>query len=377
MPPLADTLHRARHGAWIEIHTDRLLRNLSAIRSLQRPGTHVLAVIKANAYGHGLTGIAEILAPYVDYLGVSSVREVFELKEGKIQTPLFLMARLLPEEMPQVLLDGVTLSLSSWEEASTLNDASLAAGRRAKVHIKIDTGMGRLGIPFGEALKTVKKIAQLPALELEGLFTHFPSAEAEDGFTRNQVADFSLLMQALEMEGLRFHFRHAANSAGSVQIKTPALNMIRPGLMLYGAYPDPSLHSSVSVAPVMSLKARLISVKRIHEGQSVGYGRTFTAACPTTIGLLPVGYSLGFPVRASGQASVLYQGERVPLVGRVSMDYLAVDLGNRNAHVGDEVTLIGQELNQEITVEDLAAWAGTIPYEILTGLSPEIPRLFF
>lgn len=377
MPQLASSTSRAQFSTWIEIHTDRLLHNLNVLRSFQRRGTSIMAVVKANGYGHGLLGVAEALAPRVDYLAVSSIREVLELRENRITAPIFLMGRLLPHEIPLVLLDGVTLMVSSFEEASNISDLSRTLGRQTRIHIKIDTGMGRLGIPFGEALKTVERIAGLPHLEAEGLFTHFPTAECEDGFAERQVENFTLLLQALDTHGITFRYRHAANSAGSLRIKSPALNMIRPGLMLYGVYPDASLRQTAAVSPVMSLKSRLISVKRLHAGQTAGYGRTFTAEKSCNIGLLPLGYSHGFPVRASGSAHVLYQGECIPVAGRVSMDYLAINLGDRTAHAGDEVTVIGQELDQSVTAEDFAEWAGTIPYEILTGLAPSIPRLCF
>ncbi|HTL48777.1 MAG TPA: alanine racemase [Verrucomicrobiae bacterium] len=376
MPQLVESLQKS-HSTWIEIHTDNLVRNLEAIKHLQRAETQVMAVIKANAYGHGLIGAARALAPHVNYLGVSSIREVLELRENKIDSPAFLLSRPLPHEVSSVLLDGVTLSISSFEEASHISELSAGMNRKTTVHIKVDTGMGRLGIPFGEAMKTIEKIAELPGLELEGIFTHFPSAEQSDGFTEKQLHDFSLLIQALEHKQIHFSLRHAANSAGSVKLNTPVLNMIRPGLMLYGVYPHPDLRRAVMLSPVLSLKSRIVSLKRLHPGQSAGYGRHFVAEKPTTIAILPMGYSQGYPVRASWEGQVLFQGERLPLAGRVSMDYLAVNLGDRRAKVGDELTLVGREMDSSVTVEDLAEWAGTIPYEILTGFTSTIPRLYF
>ncbi len=373
--PTADISSQIASGAWVEVRLDRMVDNLKVMRSFQSSQTKVMAVVKANAYGHGLLETARRLAPHVDYLGVSSIREVLELKEHKIQAPVFLLSRLMPHEIPPVLLDGVTLSVSSYEEAAAISEASLAKNKKTLIHIKIDTGMGRLGIPFGQALKVIEKTAELRGVLMEGLFTHFPTAELEDGFTENQVRDFTLLLQAMEKKGIVFPLRHAANSAGSLKIRTPVFNMIRPGLMLYGLYPDDSLRNTAEVLPVLSLKSRIISLKRLQTGQSVGYGRDFTAEKPCTIGLLSIGYSHGYPFAAAKQASVLYQGQKFPVAGRVSMDYTAFNLGDARAKIGDEVTLIGEDLGQSILAEDLARWANTIPYEIVTGLSAFLPRV--
>lgn len=363
-------------GAWAEVRLDRMVSNLQVIRSFQSSQTRVMAIVKANGYGHGLLECARALAPHVHYLGVSSIREVMVLKENKISTPVFLLGRLFPEEIPAVLIEGVTLSVSSFEEAASISEASIAHRRRTPIHIKIDTGMGRLGIPFGLAVKTIEKIAALQGVIMEGVYTHFPTAEQDDGFTDGQVRDFTLVLQALEKKGITFALRHAANSAGSLKIRTPIFNMIRPGLMLYGLYPDESLRGLAEVAPALSLKSRVLSVKRLQTGQSVGYGRTFTAEKPCTIGILSCGYSHGYPFAAARQARVLYQGQKLPLAGRVSMDYIAVNFGDLRPQPGDEVTLIGEDLDQSVSAEDLAAWSGTIPYEIVTGLSAFLPRVY-
>lgn len=363
-------------GAWAEVRLDRMVSNLQVIRSFQSSQTRVMAIVKANGYGHGLLECARALAPHVHYLGVSSIREVMVLKENKISTPVFLLGRLFPEEIPAVLIEGVTLSVSSFEEAASISEASIAHRRRTPIHIKIDTGMGRLGIPFGLAVKTIEKIAALQGVMMEGVYTHFPTAEQDDGFTDGQVRDFTLVLQALEKKGITFALRHAANSAGTLKIRTPIFNMIRPGLMLYGLYPDESLRGLAEVAPALSLKSRVLSVKRLQTGQSVGYGRTFTAEKPCTIGILSCGYSHGYPFAAARQARVLYQGQKLPLAGRVSMDYIAVNFGDLRPQPGDEVTLIGEDLDQSVSAEDLAAWSGTIPYEIVTGLSAFLPRVY-
>lgn len=363
-------------GAWAEIRLDRVVQNLQTLRSFQSSQTRVMAIVKANAYGHGLLETAKALAPHVHYLGVSSPREVHVLKEHKVSAPVFLLGRLFPEDLPSVLMDGVTLSVSSYEEAAAISEASLARGRRTLIHVKIDTGMGRLGIPFGLSVKTIEKIALLEGIVMEGIYTHFPTSELDDGFTEGQVRDFTLVLQALEKKGITFALRHAANSAGTVKIRTPIFNMIRPGLMLYGLYPDESLRGIAEVLPALSLKSRILNVKRLQNGQSVGYGRTFTAEKPCTVGIAACGYSHGYPFAAAKNARVLFQGQRLPLAGRVSMDYLAVNFGDLRPQPGDEITLIGEDAGQSVGASELAAWSGTIPYEIVTGLSAFLPRVY-
>lgn len=376
MPTLVKSIRESQHGTWIEVRRDRLLANLKTLKQHAGPYSQVMAVVKANAYGHGLVEIAKSLSEEVAYLGVASVREALDLKEQRIETPIFLFGRLLGPEIPAALVEGITLSVSSFDEAREISEVSESIGRRTPVHIKVDTGMGRLGIPFGKALSEIEKMAVLPGIALEGIYTHFPTAEREDGFTHRQLQDFGLLLQALEKKGIAFRYRHAANSAGSLKIRTPILNLIRPGLMLYGLYPDISLRDLATVSPILSLKSRMISLKRLQPGESVGYGRDFVTDHPTTIAILPVGYSHGYPFSLSNRSFVLFKGRRHPIAGRVSMDYLAVNLGDAAARVGDEVTLLGEEEGETILAEDLAAWAHTIPYEIVTRLAPSLPRLY-
>lgn len=376
MPTLASSTEKSQHGAWIEIRPDRLKQNLQTLRREAGPKTGILAVVKANAYGHGLIETAKTLDGQVEYLGVSSIREALDLKEHGLQTPVFLFGRLLSSEIPVVLRDGITLSVSSLEEASEISEISLSLNRRTPVHVKVDTGMGRLGMPYRSAVKNIERIKELAGIELEGLYTHFPTSETPDGFATQQVYDFSLLLQALEAKGIRFTYRHAANSGGILNIKTPVFNLARPGLSLYGIYPDRSLHDLITLRPILSLKSRMIFLKHLQPGQSVGYGRDFVAKQPSVIATLPVGYSHGYPFRLSNRAYVLYQGKPCPVAGRVSMDYLCIDVTPTHPKIGDEVTLLGQDGQERITAENLADWAGTIPYEIVTQLAAHLPRFY-
>ena len=373
---LIEPSQRSSHGTWIEIRLDRLLANLKAIHSHAAFPCEVLAVIKANAYGHGLLPIARALGNRVAYLGISSLAEAVELKEHGIETPLFLFGCYRAPEIQTLLCDGITLSLSSLEEAQEISALSKSLGRKTPVHIKVDTGMGRLGIPYREAFKTIEKIAGLPGLIAEGIYTHFPTAELADGFAEQQLREFAVLLEELERIGIQFRYRHASNSAASLSIHSPVLNVIRPGIMLYGIYPEDSLRRDISLSPILSLKSRILFLKKLLPGESSGYGRDFVASRPTTIAVLPIGYSHGYPFSASNRASVLFRGKRFPTAGRVSMDYLCFDLGDTTARVGEEVTLLGEDGENFIETEELARWSDTIPYEIVTRLSSRLPRFY-
>lgn len=379
MPSALETATQSRHGAWIEIRLERMRRNLEALKSHAGKSAGVLAVVKANAYGHGLPEVARALSAHVRYLGVSTVEEALALKESGMETPLFLFGCLSPAEIPAVLMKGITLTVSSFEEAREISAATCAlpAPERTTLHIKVDTGMGRLGIPGREAFETIQKIAALPAIDLEGIYTHFPTADREDGFAEKQLADFAALLMALQKKGIAFRLRHAANSAASLKWQTPILNLMRPGIALYGIYPDEGLRSSIELAPVLSLKSRILMTKRLAQGDSVGYGRDFIADRPTTIAVLPIGYSHGYPFRLSNKAWVLHRGRRFPLAGRVSMDYLCVNFGEHTPQIGEPVTLIGEEGDERIRAEDLSEWAGTIPYEIVTRLASRLTRIYY
>ena len=374
--PAVETITSSLHRTWIEINLDRLRANLEVIKNRIRPTDHVMAVIKANAYGHGMSDIALALKNQVSFFGVSSVEEALRLQSQGITTPVFLFGALLKSEIPLVIKDGIHLSVSSYEEAEEMSRLSIEQGRVTPIHVKVDTGMGRLGIPLGDAIKVIERMVDLRGVFMEGIYTHFPSAELKDGFTERQIQDFTLLIKALETKNIRFKYRHAANSAGIFNAPNEWLNLVRPGLMLYGLYPGESLRAEASVNPVLSFKSRILLIKRLMPGQSVGYGRTFMADQPTFIATIGAGYSHGYPVAASGKSFVIYNGQRYPVAGRVSMDYLAINLGDTRAKVGDEVTMIGEDSEAAVTAEELATITGTIPYEIVTRLPSSLPRVY-
>ncbi len=376
----AETLAKSGQGAWLEVRLNRLVSNLSFLKKILQAKNYppqVMAVVKANAYGHGLVETARALSGEVAYLGVSSLYEVLELKERGVNIPLFLFGRLFGPEIVTAVKNNVTMSVSSFEEAAEISEVSESLVLKTSVHVKVDTGMGRLGIPAANAVSEIRKIIELPGITLEGIYTHFPTGEREDGFSEKQTETLAGIIREIESTGFRFRYRHAANSSGLLCIENPmkAFNLIRPGLILYGISPDPLIEIA-GFQPVLSLKSRIILVKRIEKGQSIGYGRTYVADKPSNIATLPIGYSHGYPWALSNKAFVLYKGKRYPIAGRVSMDYICVDLKDTEAAAGDEITLLGEDQGARITAEEMAKWAGTIPYEIVTRLSSRLPRFY-
>jgi alanine racemase len=368
----------ARKGTWIEVDLDRIVRNLEQVRAKAGPFTRVMAVVKANAYGHGIVPVSKALQGKVDFLGIGSLKEASILREQGITAPLFLFGRLLAEEIPLALQMNLTVTVSSFEEARAISEASKRRSKKTAVHIKVDTGMGRLGIPFREALSEIEKIATLPSLQLGGVYTHFPAAERfPDELEKKELGEFELLIQSLRRIGIAFPFRHAANSAGALRFKSHPLNLVRLGIALYGIYPSPAFEGEIDLEPALSLKTRIVFVKRISPGESVSYGREFSAKEPTTIAVIPTGYAHGYPFHLSGKGEALLRGKRFRIAGRVCMDSMMIDLkGSTEACVGDEVTLLGASGEERVRAEELAALAGTIPYEIVTRLDGSLPRFY-
>jgi len=362
-------------NVWIELKATRLLKNLQTIRGAAGIENEVLAIIKANAYGHGLRQVASALDGHVLYLGVSSIKEALELKDLELKSRIFLFGRLFPNEIGTALLGGITLSVSSFHEAEDISKAAQTLKKTVRIHAKVDSGMGRMGIPFDRALADIEKISELPSIELEGVYSHFPSAEIDDDFRAKQIRDFELLVRALEKKGVALRFKHFQNSAACFSLKTNCTNLIRPGLALYGIGSEPSAQPQSRLQPVLSLKSKIIHVKRLAPGATSGYGRRFKTKDPTTIGILPIGYAQGYSFAAWEKAQVLYQGKRFSLAGRISMDYMTVNFGDQHIRAGDTVTLLGEDGNDCITANEIANWAGTIPYEIVTALQHYLPRI--
>ncbi len=365
-------------SSWLEINLNHLKNNLQYLKSKVGSGTGVLAVVKANAYGHDLVRCAKALEPSVEYLGVSDLKEAIDLREAGIQKPILIFGFVSASEIPALIGYDLTATLSDITQAENLNHSLEKSGydRKLKVHVKVDTGMSRLGLSHRFATDEVLKIFEMKYLDLEGIFTHLAVADKkEDPFTFKQLERFQILLDQLSQSGLSFRWRHAANSGGIMNFRSSHFNLVRPGLALYGLFDEESEESAFK--PVLSWKSRVRLIKRIKPGDSVSYGRLSVAEEPMRIGVVPVGYSHGYPTSASLKAHVLINGRVFPILGQVCMDYIVVDLGlEEDIKEGDPVVLIGSSGERTITATGLSKWAGTIPYEIVTRLPSSLPRIF-
>jgi alanine racemase len=360
---------------WAEINLDNLEYNFLNIKKCLAPGVKTLACVKADAYGHGAVKAAKrLVKSKVDYLGVASIDEGIELREAGIRKPILILGLTLEENIKPLFEYDIMPTVSGIEFARALNTLAKRKGRMAKVHIKVDTGMGRIGVLSDLAVDFIKKISRLESIKVEGLFTHLSCADARKGFTSGQLKKFLALSDTLKTLGLRIPLLHAGNSLGIVSYKQSHFNMVRPGLVLYGLYPKEKF--GIKLKPVLSLKTRIIYFKRLPKGYGVSYGSTYVTKKDTTIVTLPIGYGDGYPRDLSNIGPVLIAGKRFRVCGRVCMDQIMVDVGDMKVRLGEEAVLIGSQGRQKITAEELAGLTNTIPYEIVCGFGRRIPRIY-
>ena len=362
---------------WIEVSLKNLDRNLCLIKRLINKRVKILAVIKQNAYGHGLIPIAQRLAQRgVNFLGVGNIEEAYLLEKAKISIPILVLTSLFPCEAKEIVnLRNTRPTVMDLDSVSRLDKEAKRKKRVIPVHIKVDTGMGRLGIVYKKAKALILKIKKYKNIFLEGIYTHFPSADTDIKFTQFQIEIFNQLINSLKKEGIEFRYIHCANSIGIIKYPEAHFNLVRAGLILYGVNPSPGKIKIKDIYPVLSLKSRIIFTKELEKGWGVSYNRTFITKKKTKIGVVACGYADGYPWSLSNKAKVIIKNHFYPLRGRVCMDYIMVEI-KRNISAGEEVVLIGKSKSKSISCEDLAGWAQTIPYEILTRLSLKIPRLY-
>lgn len=358
-------------GSTIEIDLAALRHNLAQVRSLVGRSTSILAVVKSDAYGHGMVAVArELENQGVDYLGVSTCREAVTLRDQGIKAPVLLLLGVEEDEFSTVIQHGLTPVLYRSDIAHMISSAALAAGVQVPVHLKIDSGMGRLGVPYTEAEEFFNSIRPLEGIRVEGLLSHFASADEHDkSFSLLQLERFRQVLAQAKGMGLAFRFAHIANSAGVIDLPDSHLQLVRPGLMLYGAPPSQELRRPISLRPVMTLKTRVLQLKEVDSGSPIGYGCTYITSRPSRIATLPVGYDDGYDRLLSNRGEVLVCNCRAPVVGRVSMCLITVDVTKvPTIKEDDEVVLLGRQGDHEITADEIAAKIGTINYEIFCNL---------
>ncbi len=361
---------------WAEIDFSALEHNYRALRSNLEPGCGFVGVVKANAYGHGAVPVARRLEELgAEYLAVACLAEAVELREAGVQAPILILGGTPGEYAGELLRYGLTQTLFDLPTAEVYSKAAVDAGKTLKVHIKADTGMGRLGFTGPERVEDILAACALPGLEAEGLFTHFADADGSEDYTMAQFTQFLDLRDDLAKRGRKFALSHCAASAAMLHYPCTHLDLVRPGIALYGHYPDPDSEGldGPGLRPVMTLKSRVIAVRELPAGSSVSYGRTRVLSRPSRLAVLPIGYADGLHRSLSNRGEVLFETGRAPMVGRVCMDLCMVDVTDLPAvRPGDVAQLFGVDL----PLEDKSDAAGTISYELLTAVAPRVPRVY-
>lgn len=358
-----------------EVDLGAIQRNLVRVREAVGAGVAVWGVVKADAYGHGAVPVARALEPTCNALAVSLAEEGLELRAAGIRAPIVVLGAYYGAHHADVLAHRLTPVVYDLGDLERFAGAAARRGRRADVHVKVDTGMSRLGIPLSEVPRLFARLREHSSLRLAGLSTHFASADLSDAeVTRNALSRFEACLSQARAAGFEGLVNHAANSAAAVRFPEARYGAVRPGLALYGAMP--SVHVALpGLEPALRLTTRIMSVHELAPGTAVSYGGLWRASRPSRIATLPIGYADGYP-RHVRDAQVLLRGQRAPIVGAVCMDMLMVDVTDLPAaREGDVVTLIGADGDQSISVDDVARWAGTINYEVLCGLSKRVPRV--
>jgi len=364
-------------STWAEIDLARLDRNWEALKRLAAPAK-VMLVVKANAYGHGLAAVARRLAPRADIVGVGVLEEGIFLREMGITAPILVLGGVWSDQIPLYIRHDLILTASSVGRLKEIGEAARALGRTARVHLKIDTGMERVGVHYYSA-ETLQEaaIGWGRDVVVEGIYSHFANADAADlSHARLQLERFHEVLRFYERRGLPAPLRHMANSAAFLRLPESRLDLVRPGILLYGVYPVAGILRTLDVRPALAWKSRVVYFKVVRSGHPVSYGSTWRSDHPVRLVTVPVGYGDGYFRAMSNKARVLIRGRRYPQVGGICMDQIMVNIEGDSAYNGDEVVLIGTDGGETLTAEDLAGWAGTIPYEILTAINTRVPRIY-
>ena len=365
-----------------EINVAALRRNLREVRALVGPAVDILAVVKANGYGHGAVAAARaFVAEGASALGVATVEEGAELREAGLQDPILVLGGTLPGQEHDVLEYAMTPAVWDLATARALGEHAAAGGQSVSIHVKVDTGMSRVGVLPEDVAAFGRGLQAIPGVCVDGVFSHFACAEDVSGPTvARQMTLFADAVEQLAQVGVQPPRRHLANSAAVMTFPRAhhsRYSMVRPGIMLYGVPPDPALAARAALEPAMRFRTAVIQDKRVPAGTPVSYGQTFRTERPSTLATIAVGYADGYPRALSNRGQVLVRGRRAPVVGRVCMDLTIVDVtGIDGVRAGDEVVLWGRQGAAEITCGEVAAWAGTIPYELLTRVGSRVPRVY-
>ena len=365
---------------WAEIDLDAVAHNLKGIRKLVGEKTKIMCVVKADAYGHGFFETSKTMVENgADALGVATFEEGRQLRLAGFLEPILVLGNVNTALAQELIKYDISAAITDEMLARAMSDAAVLQNKQAKFHIKIDTGMSRIGFsPDEESVKKIVEICKLPNILAEGIFTHFSCADDKDrAMTDSQFEKFMYMVNALEKENIHFTYKHVCNSAGVIGFPEYYLDMVRPGIILYGLYTEPELNNALDLIPVMTVKARITRIEEKDTDTPVGYGATYRTSKKTKIATIPIGYADGYIRCLSGNALMSVGGIKVPVVGRICMDQCMIDVSAvNNINVGDEVIVFGNGGDNSVTLEDLAKNAGTIPHEMLTLTGKRTPKIF-
>ena len=365
------------------IDLSAILSNLESIHKNIQKDTQILAIIKTDAYGHGALPIAEAIedVPYLWGYGVATVDEAKRLVDDGRKKPILVLGVSFDEQYETIIEHDIRSCVCDLETALTLSKLAVAKGKNCHIHIKIDTGMSRIGFQVNEeTVKVIEQISVLPNICIEGIFTHFAKAdELDKTATFEQIALFNKMCKMLEEKGIEIPFKHCSNSAGIVDVPEANMNMVRAGIILYGLWPSEDVNKkNIELKPVMSLKSRISFLKELEEGKSVSYGGTYVTPCKKIIATIPVGYGDGYARGLSNAGYVLIRGQKAPICGRVCMDQFMVDVTHiKGVMQGDKVTLLGTDNGETITMEELGEISGRFNYEFACLITPRVPRIYY
>lgn len=364
-----------------DINLDAIRNNIMTMKNCIPEGKKLLAVIKANAYGHGAIQVAEALEDMVNYFGVAFIDEAVELRKAGVDKPILILGH-TDESLFDTLIEyDITQTIYSIEQAKVLSELAVAKNKKAKIHIKIDTGMNRIGFPCEkESVAVITEITKLPGIDAEGIYTHYYLADVADKSCANmQLSRYTDLIQWMEKAGVTFAIRHISNSAGIMEMPNDTYDMVRSGIATYGLYPSEEMDKEACILyPAMELKSHITHVKMVKKGETIGYGATYTLPEDKMIATVEVGYADGYPRALSNQGRMLVHGQFVPIVGRVCMDQTMVDVSHlSDVKVGDEVVLAGCQGENHISVEELADMSASFNYEFVCDVNRRVPRVFY
>lgn len=373
-------MFRHLRPVWAEINLDNLAHNIREIKKVTK-AAEVIGVVKADAYGHGALDIAPtLLENGVTRLAIAVLNEAVELRRGGIQCPIMILGYTPPNLIDLLIKYDIEQTVYSYDLAKKISDKAIEENKTAKIHIAFDSGMGRIGfLPREEDISEVERISKLPNIKVEGIYSHFSTADEKDkNYTYEQLKKFNWFYNILKERGIKINIRHIANSAAIIDMPETHFEAIRPGVILYGYYPSEEVDKTkVCLKPVMSLKTNIVHLKKVPVGEYISYGRKFKTERESIIGTLPVGYADGYTRSLGDNAKVIINGKLVPVVGRICMDQCMVDLTNaQDVNLGDEVILMGEDNGLKITADELASILGTINYEVLCMISRRVPRVY-